>query len=517
MSTIASESFNTSSPNKRKLIWFGFTIFFSSAILLVLEIVAGRLIAPYVGVSIYSWTSIIGVILAGLSLGNWIGGRWADKGGSESAVGITLVLAAVFSIASLMFLTMVAPLLQESELDLISSSFIYVATMFFIPAALLGIVTPLLTTLALKLDTRAGHIVGRMHALAALGSIFGTFITGYWLVQYFGTRKIVIASAISLCLLAIPYLRKISAKQAFAIIAILCSTLIITHTKNGFANPCQWESNYFCLRVVDASHPEYGSAKALILDHLMHGINHENEADLLVSPYVHAMDEIVRVFANADETSELKYFFAGGGAYTQPRAVKTMYPLAKITVAELDPQVTLAAQQAMYVDISDMEIIHRDARTVLHKSRQKYDVVVTDVFHDISVPYHMVTREFAQTVKNKLTDNGIYLINIVDIFPDAKLVKSLIKTLDQDFQYVDVWLDNAPDKVTRTTYVLSANNTRQLPETIFAQRGFERRWLRINAPLAQTGTSMEDLPVLTDDYVPVELLLAGLLFSGKAL
>ena len=416
-----------------------------------------------------------------------------------------------------MFLTIVAPLLQDSQLDLISSSFIYVASMFFIPAMLLGIVTPLLTTLALRLDNRAGHIVGRMHALAALGSIFGTFITGYWLVQYFGTRKIVTASAICLCLLAIPYLRKLKVKQSLVMIAILCGTIILTQTRGGFANPCQWESNYFCLRVVDASNPEYGSAKALILDHLMHGINHEQEADLLVSPYVHAMDEIVRVFFNADASSELRYFFAGGGAYTQPRAVKAMYPQAKVTVAELDPLVTFAAQQAMFVDTNDMTIIHLDARTVLHRHPNEFDIVVTDVFHDISVPYHMVTQEFAQTVKSRLSSDGLYLINIVDIFPNAKLVKSLIKTLQEEFEFVEVWLDGAPNKIQRTTYVISANNARPLPEAIYSQRGFERRWLKINAPLTQTGTLMNDLPVLTDDYVPVELLLSGLLFSGEAL
>jgi len=517
LSTVASTPSTPSSPVRLILIWYGFSIFLSSAILLVLEIVAGRLIAPYVGVSIYSWTSIIGVILAGLSLGNWIGGRWADRGGNETGVGVALVAAAIFSIASLFFLTMVAPLLQDSQLDLISSSFIYVATMFFIPAALLGIPTPLLTTLALKLDSRAGHIVGRMHALAALGSIFGTFLTGYWLVQYFGTRKIVIASAICLCLMAIPFLRKLRIKHAFVIITLLSCTLIITHVRGGFANPCEWESNYFCVRVVDASSPDYGSAKALILDHLMHGINHEQEADLLVSPYVHAMDEIVRVFFNAHEDSNLSYFFAGGGAYTQPRAVKSMYPRAIITVAELDPQVTLAAQQAMFVDTTNMKIIHRDARTVLHRHPDQFDVIVTDVFHDISVPYHMVTQEFAQTVKSKLKENGIYLINIVDIFPNPKLVKSLIKTLEQEFKFVDVWLDQAPEKVTRTTYVISANNRTAFPDTIFAQRGFERRWLRINAPLDATGTPSALLPVLTDDFVPVELLLAGLLFSGEAL
>ncbi|HBP84126.1 MAG TPA: hypothetical protein DD661_03725, partial [Gammaproteobacteria bacterium] len=76
-----------------RIAWFGATIFLSSAILLVIEITAGRLIAPYVGVSIYSWTSIIGVILAGLSLGNWLGGRWADRGGNEKSAGIVLALA----------------------------------------------------------------------------------------------------------------------------------------------------------------------------------------------------------------------------------------------------------------------------------------------------------------------------------------------------------------------------------------------------------------------------------------
>lgn len=502
---------------RRIVIWYGFTIFISSAILLVLEIVAGRLIAPYVGVSIYSWTSIIGVILAGLSLGNWAGGRWADRGGAEIGVGIVLVLASIFSLASLLFLTIVAPLIQGSHLDLISSSFFYILSMFFIPAVLLGIVTPVLTTLALQLDSRIGHIVGRMHALAALGSILGTFITGYWLVQYFGTRKVIIGAALCLLLLALPFLRKLRIKQAVALILLSTTTLVLTQARDGFSNPCQWESNYFCLRVVDMSDPEYGSAKALILDHLLHGINNEAEPDLLISPYVHAMDEIVRVFFNAQPESQLRYFFAGGGAYTQPRAVKAMYPGAQITVAELDPQVTATAEQALFLQKQDMQIIHLDARTVLQKNEQQYDVIVTDVFHDISVPYHMVTQEFAQAVKRNLSKDGLYLMNIVDIFPDALLVKSLIKTIQTEFKYVDVWLDQAPEKISRVTYVISAQNSRPMPNMITAQHGFDRRWLQINTPLFATGTSLNTLPVLTDDFVPVERLLSSLLFSQEGL
>jgi MFS family permease len=515
---VTNEPVSKLAPNIRWLVaWYGATIFLSSAILLVLEIVAGRLIAPYVGVSIYSWTSIIGVILAGLSLGNWLGGRWADREGGEKAVGLVLMLAAIFCIVSLFMLTIVAPVLKGSQLDLISASFLYVLSMFFIPAVLLGVVTPLLTTIALGLDQRTGHIVGRMHALAAMGSILGTFITGYWLVQFFGSHTVVVGSAVCLLLLAIPYLRKLTIRTTSALVIALLATVLITQMREGFSSPCQWESSYFCLRIEDASSPEYGTARALILDHLIHGINHETEPELLISPYVHLMDELIRTYRSDDVYAGLSYFFAGGGAYTQPRAVKAMYPNAKVTVAELDPQVTATAEESLYLDTSDMQIIHQDARVVLSNSQELYDVVVADVYHDISIPYHMITREFTHSVKQHLRVDGIYLMNVIDKFPDPQLVKSIMKTLQSEFPYVGIWLERPPDKVSRTTYVISASNGRPLPDVVYSSNGFDRRWLKINKPLLMTGTHLDELPLLTDDFVPVERLLSNLLFSKEAL
>ncbi|MES9845449.1 MAG: fused MFS/spermidine synthase, partial [Candidatus Sedimenticola sp. 6PFRAG5] len=319
---------------------YALTIFLSSAFLLVLEMVAGRLIAPYVGVSLYTWTSIIGVILAGLSLGNWIGGVWADRGGSDRSAGLVLVGSALASLAVLLILTLVAPLLQESELSLLSISFLMVLSLFFLPAVLLGIVTPLLTTLALKLDQRTGHIVGLMHALAALGSILGTFVTGYWLVQYIGTRSIIIATSIGLFLLALPLLRRTrpAAPLAALVVAALLSGAI--WVQDGFANPCYRESSYFCIRVVDST-PEvpFGEARSMILDHLLHGTNHKQEPGLLLAPYVQLMDELVLEQWNGHPPQGMSFFYAGGGAYTQPRAVQSLYTDAEITVAELDPNV----------------------------------------------------------------------------------------------------------------------------------------------------------------------------------
>ena len=138
------------SASRGRFVFYATTVFLASAVLLVLEITAARLIAPYVGVSLYTWTSVIGVILAGLSVGNWLGGVWADRGGADGAAGVSLLLSSIAALLVLLMLTLVAPVIQASRLSLLSASFLFVACLFFLPALMLGIVTPLLTTLALK-------------------------------------------------------------------------------------------------------------------------------------------------------------------------------------------------------------------------------------------------------------------------------------------------------------------------------------------------------------------------------
>lgn len=504
-------------PHRFKLAWYGFVVFLSSAILLVLEITAGRLIAPYVGATLYSWTSIIGIVLAGLSIGNWIGGRWADRGADERSTGIALALSAVFSLASLLTLTLLAPVLQASQLDLVSASFVYVLCLFFVPSLLLGIPTPLLTTLALKFDLRTGHVVGRMHALAALGSIVGTFITGFVLIQYVGTRSIIVISAVVLFLLALPFFRQAARGVPLLVLAIGAAVAAAIEYKNGFASPCDRESNYFCLRVVDASHEApFGHARALVLDHLLHGINHETEPAMLISPYVHLMQELVNHHFAAEDVPRLSYFFAGGGSYTQPRAVRHMAAEASIVVAELDPLVTATVAEAMFVNPGDFTIYHGDARATLYRQPPaSFDVIVTDAFHDIAIPYHLVTLEYARLAKSKLKPGGLFTTNVVDAFPDPRMVKSLVNTLRQAFTNVDVWLDRIPRQPERMTYVISASEQKIDLDLLESRDDPRRAWFRINEPLEYTGTELSDLPVFTDDFVPVERMISSLLLTPQ--
>ena len=128
-----------------------------------------------------------------------------------------------------------------------------------------------------------------------------------------------------------------------------------------------------------------------------------------------------------------------------------------------------------------------------------------------------MTLEYARLARQKLDTNGIYLTNVVDAFPDPRMVKSMLNTLRDVFAHVDVWLETLPSQPSRMTYVISASDVRIDKDILYAQQGFQRRWLRINEPLANTGTPAAELPVFTDDYVPVERMISGLLLGREGL
>ena len=354
-----------------------------------------------------------------------------------------------------------------------------------------------------------------MHALAALGSISGTFVTGFWLIQYFGTRSVLMACGAVLFLLAAPFLLCGRRRSALAVVALFCVAVgAVTHVRGGFGDPCYRESQYYCIRVEDASADvPFGRANALVLDHLLHGINHETQPGMLVAPYVHLMDELV--LGHLGKRAErARYYFAGGGAYSHPRAVRALAPHASVTVAEIDPLVTRTAREKLFVSTHGMRILHMDARVALERlADERFDVIVGDVFQDIAAPYHLTTSEYAALVKSRLSENGLYLFNVVDAYPDPRLVKSLLKTLRLHFTHVHVWLEELPPSPQRATFVLSATDRFEPPATLTSQRGFEQQWLRVTGHLLDSATPLEQLPVLSDDYVPVERLLATLLVT----
>ena len=265
--------------------------FLGSGCLLVLEIVAGRIIAPSVGVSLYTWTSVIGVVLAGLALGNWLGGRIADTRPGRTTLSALYLGGAAGTALILFFARDVSAFTAPTSWSAILQVLWITGLMFFIPSILLGTPTPMIVKLSLSSLDSTGRVVGRIQAAATAGSIAGVFLTGFALISWFGTRAIVAGVVVLLLLLAAlshPYLTDTSrvAKAVRRQPALGIVPVVVLVAALGLAmsakSQCIKESNYFC---IDVGPDQTGQYRELRLDLLIHGIVDPQNPAELIYPY----------------------------------------------------------------------------------------------------------------------------------------------------------------------------------------------------------------------------------------
>jgi predicted membrane-bound spermidine synthase len=175
--------------------------FTASFCTLVIEIVAGRILAPFVGVSLYTWTSIIGVVLAGISIGAYLGGKLADRFPNRRTLGWLLMLSGIAALSSSPLTNLIAS--HSFPLPLMWRILLVATLIFFVPSCLLGMISPVVVKLAIRNLEKVGNVVGKIYAFSTLGSILGTFATGFFLISWMGTRNIILAMGVILILTAI--------------------------------------------------------------------------------------------------------------------------------------------------------------------------------------------------------------------------------------------------------------------------------------------------------------------------
>lgn len=467
--------------------------------------------------SLYTWTVIIAVVLAGLSLGHWLGGRLAGRDerlALRAALG--LLAAALATLASLFLLPLVEPLVAGR--DPVSHVAVLALAAFFAPSLFAGLLSPLLTKMALAAApaAQAGRILGRMFALGAAGAILGTLAAGLLLIAWLGTAGSLLAIAALYALLALPFL---AGRRRLLPLAVLApaALLALLPGRLGLAAACLEESAYYCIRI-DEVRFLGRPARILALDHLVHGVNDRADPQQLLSPYLQGVDELVR---RRFPGPALSAFFVGGGAYTLPRAWLDRYAEGRFLVAEFDPAVTRLARERLWLPASPaLEVRHADAREVLRRlpEERRFDVVFGDAFHDISIPQHLATDEFHAELARRLKPGGLYLVNVVDSLRQPRLLLSLARTLQRRFPVVELWLDldALGAGPARTTWILLAGGEASRRGEIAARYGLPRRWVQV--PLEEMAAWLPPgaLVTLTDDYAPVDRLLGALLLDPDA-
>ena len=493
--------------------------FIASFCMLVIEVVAGRILAPFVGVSLYTWTSIIGVVLAGISIGAFLGGKTADSRPDTRTLGWLLLASGIATLSIAPVTALVAS--YGFKTSLMVRIVIVTTLTFFVPSLILGMISPVVVKLALKNVETAGNVVGRIYAVSTLGSIIGTFTAGFYLISRFGTRNIIMGTGAALIMTALGsgFLFR-SKKPALATMLFPVFLLWALHGY-AFKPPLTpdtiyyTESDYYTIKVKNSTGADSRTPlRSLVLDNLIHSyVNTDNP--------LHVEYRYEKVYADVltwrfGRDAAFRSLTIGAGGYTFPRFMEVFYPQAQLDVVEIDPEVTRISYEHLGLPRSTrIRSFNEDGRWFVMNSTARYDVVFFDAYNDLSVPYHLTTREFAKMVKDRLNPGGIVMTNIIDNFQGGSFLPSYLKTLREVFGKDNVHLiaiSPVFEKIRISTFVVLAStgsiNISDFAAFMKKSRGEEADSAVVPEAIVEGLLDRNYSVVLTDDYAPVDNLIA---------
>lgn len=371
------------------------------------ELVAARMMAPTVGSSTYVWTSVIGVIIAALSLGYWLGGRVADTRHRGGDVVRLLFGAAAGVVMTLMISQDVFHWAAVTFGDLRLQAVVVAAVVFAPTSFVLGMISPYLAKLNVRSLETAGKSVANLGALNSIGGIVGTFVTGFFLFGMIGSRETLVLLIVLLIVsawLLVPR-QKVGAKIVVTIILLLMGLLLGHQTQLGRVSIDTPSAHYVALDFSYKDRPLRGLMTGP--GGLQSGMYLDGGTELPFW-YTQEMMRITRA------ESPKRVLVLGGGAFTMPQKLATDMPEAIIDVVEIDPELErISKDYFSYKHPRNVNLIFEDARTYVQRTSQKYDVVLVDVYGDAQLPFSIMTAEFGQAVAKIVAHDGVMIANVI--------------------------------------------------------------------------------------------------------
>ncbi len=495
---------------------------------MVLELVASRLIARHLGSSLFTWTSVIGVVLAGITLGNWAGGRIADRYPARRTLGVLFVVASAACVLTVMLNGLVGEWTWLWTLGWSSRVLLHVLLVFILPSALLGAVSPVVAKLALDQGLPTGRTVGNVYAWGAVGSIAGTFATGYFLISTLGSMAIIWSVAGVLLLLGLLFASGHWLSRlwlaGFAAAAALgwapwdwaresgAAVLLRHDTEPGILYQKDTPYCYVAVKRTSAA-PE---TLSFYQDKLVHSRMIVGRLDDLQYDYERIYAAITRRYGEGKE--RLSTLFIGGGGYVFPRYLLEHAPGSRVDVVEIDPGVTEAAMAAFGLPRdTPINIFTLDARNyvdgLLQQRRRgdevpRYDFIYEDAFNDYSVPYQLTTRELNDKIAELLADDGVYLVNLIDILDSGLFLGTYLHTLEQSFPHVEVVQQEGPAAARKTFVVVASRAELRLHDLNLELPARDLRLALLTEEQKELLRRRAGRRVLTDDWAPVDNLMA---------
>lgn len=467
-------------------------VFGSSAAVLVVELVALRLLAPYLGLTLETSTLVIGIALTAIALGSWLGGRAADVVAPRSALG---PLLAVSGIATALTPIAVRGTAEAGGRGLL---LLVAAAMILIPGALLSAVSPMVTKLRLTSLAETGTVVGRLSGIGTAGSIAGTVVTGFVLISAVSVTTILVGLGIAL--VACAALVELRVRGAWA--AAIPIALVVGAGGLAVVAPgrCDVETAYHCASVV--VDPDRPSGRVLVLDGLSHSYVDLEDPTYLEFRYIRAIAAVVDTAY--PPSAAIDAYHLGGGGLTIPRYLDATRPGTRSLVSEIDSGVVDVERLGLRTG-EGIDVRVEDGRlgvTALPDNTR--DLIVGDAFGGVSVPWHLTTVEAMTQVRRVLTEDGLYVANLIDHDPLA-FARAELATLAGVFDRLVLLAPPATladDGGGGNLVVVASDAALDVDAVTSALAERDTGWA------ALTGDDLEDwigdAPILTDDFAPVD-------------
>jgi len=501
-------------------------VFCSGALVMVLEMVGSRVLAPHLGTSLIVWTSLIGVVLAFLALGAFLGGRLADSRLSRRHLSAILAVAGLSSLVTALMHREVGHAVASAISNPYAATVVAAVSLLAVPALFFGMVSPYVIRLRLDRLDNSGRTVGRLYALSTAGSIVGTFLGGFVLIGWFTTTQILFGVAAGMILLAILAFPKGTLLAAGAMIA-WAGGAWHAHGQSDL-----WTGAWPGTRIVETPYNTLTVMEGYLEDptRLMRFLATDpgscqsaifiDDPDALALSYTHFYGLGATLKPDAKSVLML-----GGGGYSVPRWLLAGRSTLKsrdfqLDVVELDPGMTETARKHFGIpDDPRLHIIHQDARIFLNQNDKAYDLVFVDVFGSwYSVPFQMGTVEAMAAMRKAVAPGGMVVMNIISSLDgeQGRLFQSIYGSMREHFPEVHVFAVRGPNKreEAQNIMVLAFPEARPDLAAVLASNppdvaGEAKSFTHMLARRVEVGAL--EVPALTDAYAPVERYVRSLL------
>jgi Spermidine synthase len=493
-----------------------FTVFISGMTTLAAELAASRLIGNVFGTSNIVWASIIGLILIYLTLGYFLGGRWADANPTPAALYRVLAWGA-FTLGLVPYIA--GPVLKSAatafeflQVGILGASFIAVLILFSVPITLLGTISPFAIRLSVEDTAHAGQTSGQIYAISTLGSFIGTFLPTLVTIPAIGTKNTFLVFSLLLLFVALAGLGKFASRRNMlmhmwmpVVIAIVAALSRGQALKNNTGQIYETESAYNYIQV-----QQQNGYTLLRLNEGqgVHSIYNPNTLQyngpwdqFLVSPYF---------YADRKPSDIKRVAIVGLAAGTTARQMTAVYGDIPIDGFEIDPKIVEVGQKYFDMNMPNLNIVIGDGRLNLEQSPYKYDIIAVDAYRPPYIPPQMTTQEFFQIAASHLTDNGVLTLNSASVPGDRRLINGLATTMRTIFP--SIYTVDIPGSLNTMIF---ATKQKTIPENLAVNLVTLSQDPSVNPLLiaamqvafANLKNGYETTTVFTDDHAPIEWIV----------